>query len=310
MAIVSEFFFPSSDGQTLIHVNQWTPSERKIAGVVQIAHGVAEYGARYAPFAQYLCEHGFVVVANDHLGHGQSRIEGCPMVYLGEKDGWWHVVDDIEELRGRTAKAFPGRPYFLFGHSMGSFLSRTHLIRYPGRLDGCVLCGTGHQSPAVIAGGKLIADREIRRLGKKAFSARADDLAFGAYNRAFAPARTRFDWISASEENVDAYMADPLCGGDATLGLFRDMLDGLSYITKQANMDKMDKDLPVFFIAGDQDPVGDMGKGVRRAHDCFKKAGIRDLSIKLYHGLRHEILNEKSRRFVYQDVLSWLEERC
>ena len=281
MAITSEFFFPSSDGKTLIHVNQWTPSERRILGVVQIAHGVAE-----------------------------SLIPGGPMVYLGEKDGWWHVVDDMECLRSRVAKVFPDRPYFLFGHSMGSFLSRTHLIRYPGRLDGCILCGTGHQSPALIAGGKLIADREIRRLGKKAFSARADDLAFGAYNKAFAPTRTRFDWVSASEENVDAYIADPLCGGDTTLGLFRDMLDGLSYITRQSNMDKMDADLPVFFIAGDQDPVGDMGKGVRKAHDCFKKAGIRDLSIKLYHGLRHEILNEASRQYVYRDVLDWLEARA
>ena len=310
MAITSEFFFPSSDGKTLIHVNQWTPSERRILGVVQIAHGVAEYGARYAPFARFLCGHGFVVVANDHLGHGQSLIPGGPMVYLGEKDGWWNVVDDMECLRSRVAKVFPDRPYFLFGHSMGSFLSRTHLIRYPGRLDGCILCGTGHQSPALIAGGKLIADREIRRLGKKAFSARADDLAFGAYNKAFAPTRTRFDWVSASEENVDAYIADPLCGGDTTLGLFRDMLDGLSYITRQSNMDKMDADLPVFFIAGDQDPVGDMGKGVRKAHDCFKKAGIRDLSIKLYHGLRHEILNEASRQYVHRDVLDWLEARA
>ena len=309
MAITSEFFFPSSDGKTLIHVNQWTPSERRILGVVQIAHGVAEYGARYAPFARFLCGHGFVVVANDHLGHGQSLIPGGPMVYLGEKDGWWNVVDDMECLRSRVAKVFPDRPYFLFGHSMGSFLSRTHLIRYPGRLDGCILCGTGHQSPALIAGGKLIADREISRLGKKAFSARADDLAFGAYNKAFAPTRTRFDWVSASEENVDAYIADPPCGGDTTLGLFPDMLDGLSYITRQSNMDKMDADLPVFFIAGDQDPVGDMGKGVRKAHDCFKKAGIRDLSIKLYHGLRHEILNEATRQYVYQDVLDWLEAR-
>lgn len=309
MSITSEFYFPSSDGKTLIHVNQWTPTDRKIVGVVQIAHGVAEYGARYAPFAQYLCSHGFVVVANDHLGHGQSQIAGKPMVYFGEKDGWWHVVDDIEALRAQVAKVFPDVPYFLFGHSMGSFLSRTHLIRYPGRLDGCILCGTGHQSAAIIAGGKLIADREIRRLGKHAFSVKADNLAFGAYNKAFAPNRTPFDWISASTANVDAYIADPLCGGNTTLGLFRDMLDGLTFITKQSNINRMDKELPVFFIAGDQDPVGDMGKGVRKAHDCFKKAGIRDLNIKLYHGLRHEILNEASRQYVYRDVLDWLEAR-
>ena len=309
MAITSEYYFPSSDGKTLIHVNQWTPNDRKIIGVVQIAHGVAEYGGRYAPFARYLCAHGYVVVANDHLGHGLSVIDGAPMVYLGETDGWQHVVDDMEELRRRTARVFPGKPYFLFGHSMGSFLSRTHLIRYPGCLDGCILCGTGHQSPALIAGGKLIADREIRRLGRKAFSVKADKLAFGAYNQRFQPTRTRFDWISANEANVDAYIADPLCGGDTTLGLFRDMLDGLGVITKQANINKMDKKLPVLFIAGDQDPVGDMGKGVEKAFHCFQKARLRDVSLKLYHGLRHEILNETGRQYVYRDVLDWLEAR-
>lgn len=167
MAITSEYYFPSSDGKTLIHVNQWTPNDRKIIGVVQIAHGVAEYGGRYAPFARYLCAHGYVVVANDHLGHGLSVIDGAPMVYLGETDGWQHVVDDMEELRRRTAHVFPGKPYFLFGHSMGSFLSRTHLIRYPGCLDGCILCGTGHQSPALIAGGKMIADRGDSPPGEK-----------------------------------------------------------------------------------------------------------------------------------------------
>ena len=192
---------------------------------------------------------------------------------------------------------------------MGSFLSRTHLIRYPGVLSGCVLCGTGHQSAPVIAGGKLVADREIKRLGKKAYSATADDLAFGAYNKAFAPTRTRFDWVSANEANVDAYIADPLCGGDTSLGLFRDMLDGLACITKQSNINKMDKGLPVFFIAGDQDPVGGMGKGVQKACACFRKAGLKDVSIKLYHGLRHEILNEASKQYVYKDVLDWLTAR-
>lgn len=309
MAIVSEFFFPSSDGKTLIHVNQWTPAGRPVRGVVQIAHGVAEYAKRYEPFAKYLCDQGFVVVANDHLGHGQSLIEGAPMVYLGEEDGWQHVVDDMEELRSRTAKVFAGKPYFLFGHSMGSFLARTHLIRYPGKLDGCILCGTGYMAAPIIAGGKLIADKEIKRLGRKAYSVKADQLAFGAYNKRFAPNRTAFDWISVNEANVDAYIADPLCGGKTTLGLFRDMLGGLGFINKQANINMMDKELPVYFIAGDQDPVGDMGKGVQKACDCFKKAGIRDVSIKLYHGLRHEILNETTKQYVYRDVLDWLEAR-
>lgn len=310
MSIVSEFYFPSSDGKTLIHVHQWTPVSRGVKGVVQIAHGVAEYALRYEHFAKYLCAQGFVVVANDHLGHGKSLIEGCPMVYLGDENGWEHTVDDMEELRARTARVFPGKPYFLFGHSMGSFLSRTHLIRYPGKLDGCILCGTGHMNGLIVAGGKFVADGEIRKLGAAAYSEKADTLAFGAYNKRFAPNRTPFDWVSLNEENVDAYMADPLCGGKTTLGLFRDMMGGIGFICDQKNINRMDKELPVFFIAGDQDPVGDMGKGVERAYAAFKKAGIRDVSLKLYHGLRHEILNEKTRQYVYRDVLDWLESRC
>ncbi len=307
MSIRSEFYFTSSDGKTLIHVNQWTPLGREIRGVVQIAHGVAEYGARYEKFARFLCHNGFVVVANDHLGHGQSVVEGCPMVYFGDENGWEHVVNDMESIRERTARVFPGKPYFLFGHSMGSFLARTHLIQFPGRLSGCVLCGTGHMNAVVVAGGKLVADGEIKKLGRRAYSEKADQLAFGAYNKRFAPNRTAFDWVSLNEENVDAYINDPLCGGKTTLGLFRDMMGGLGLICSQSNIEKMDKNLPVFFIAGDQDPVGDMGKGVEKACGCFKKAGMRDVSIKLYHGLRHEILNEKTNQYVYRDVLGWLE---
>ena len=310
MSIRSEYYFTSADKKTLIHVNQWTPLGREIRGIVQIAHGVAEYGARYELFADYLCRNGFVVVANDHLGHGLSRVEGRPMVYLGDENGWDNVVEDMESIRVRTAEVFPGKPYFFFGHSMGSFLTRTYLIRHPGTLTGCVLCGTGHMKALIIAAGKMVADAEIKRLGRTAYSERIDQLAFGAYNTRFAPNRTAFDWLSVNEKNVDAYINDPLCGGRTTLGLFRDMMGGIGIITDRANMAKMDKNLPVFFIAGDKDPVGDMGKGVETAYRCFKKVGMRDVSIKLYHGLRHEILNEKTNQYVFLDVLNWLEHYC
>lgn len=309
MAVTSEYYFPSSDGKTLIHVNQWTPVSQPIRAVVQIAHGVSEYAGRYAPFAQFLCKHGFVVVANDHLGHGLSVAEGQPRLYFGPQDGWQHVVDDVATLQQRTAKVFHTVPYFIFGHSMGSFITRTFLIRYPGRVRGAVLCGTGHQSPLIIAGGRMVVDREIHRHGDAVFSETADRLAFGTYNKAFSPTRTKFDWISASSANVDAYIADPMCGEGATLGLMRDMLGGIAFLTNPKNLSNMDKNLSAFFISGDQDPVGDMGKGVTRAYQAFRKAGLQDVSMKLYHGLRHEILNEKSARFVYQDVLDWLNQR-
>ena len=305
----SEFNFPSSDGKTMIHVNKWEPEDKPVKAVVQIAHGVAEYGKRYDDFASFLCENGYVVVANDHLGHGESLIEDAPMVYFGEENGWWNVIDDVEYLREKTHLEYPDVPYFLFGHSMGSFISRSHLIRYKGRLDGCILCGTGFLAKPMIFGGKIIANMEIKRLGKKGYSKVADNLAFGAYNKKFAPNRTAFDWISLSKENVDAYIADPLCGGNTTLGLFRDMLDGLTYVNSKNNIASMDKEQPVLFIAGDQDPVGEMGKAVTKAYNAFKDAGLKDVKIKLYKGLRHEILNEKEHQKVYEDVLGWLEEK-
>ena len=307
--ITSEYYFPSAQGQALIHVNQWTPQSVPVRGVVQIAHGVAEYGRRYEPFAQFLCRQGFVVTAHDHLGHGLSRIPGAPLVYFGEKDGWKHVVDDMHTLRLQLQKVWHQVPHFLFGHSMGSFLTRTYLIRYPGNVRGAILCGTAHPSVWTIAGGKLLTAREVRRLGPTGFSERANQLAFGTYNKPFAPNRTEYDWISEDKDNVDAYIADPLCGTPATIGLMRDLMDGLDFFTDQCAINKMDRRLSVLFISGDLDPVGEMGKGVERAAHSFEKAGLKDVTLKLYHGLRHEILNEKTRRFVYQDVLSWLEAR-
>ncbi len=303
-----EYFYPSSDGRTMIHANRWTPKDCPVRGVVQIVHGVAEYAKRYDPFARYLCENGFAVVANDHLGHGRSQIKNAPWRYFGEENGWWHAVDDVEELRRRTVEEFPGVPYFLFGHSMGSFLSRSHIIRYPGRVSGCVLCGTGHPSALTIEGGKLMADHEIKKYGKAGYSAKAENLAFGSYNKKFAPNRTPSDWVSASEENVDAYLEDILCGGEVTVGLLRDILEGLGFITKSENIAKMDHSMPVLFISGAQDPVGDMGKGVEKACRMFRKTGMKDTQMKLYPGLRHEILNEETKLIVYRDVLHWLEK--
>ncbi len=308
MSVVSEGYFLSTDGKTKIHVNKWVPENRYIRGIIQIAHGVAEYGYRYQEFAEFLCKQGFVVVANDHLGHGNSVIKDKPRLYFGEENGWWNVVDDMEKLRCKTQEEYLGKPYFLFGHSMGSFLSRSYLIRYPGKLDGCILCGTGHPSGITIFGGKLVSKLETKRIGKEKFSPLADRLAFGSYNKKFAPNRTSADWVSASEENVDAYIKDPFCGGETTLGLFGDLLCGLKFITKQKNIEKMDKDQPVLFISGKNDPVGDMGKGVQKAYDCFKKAGLKDVKIKLYSGLRHEILNEQTKEEVYEDILQWLEK--
>ncbi len=307
MANRREFYFPSSDGRTSIHAVEWTPDGAPV-GVFQIAHGVAEYALRYEPFAEFLCGKGFVVAANDHIGHGLSVADGAPPLYFGEKDGWMHVVDDMHTLRDTMHAKYTELPYFLMGHSMGSFLARTYLIRYPGTVKAAIIMGTGQQSGAMVAGGKLAASVIGRRHGFDKFNATVDNLAFGAYNKPFEPKRTAFDWLSVNEENVDRYIADPLCGGGATVGLFRDMLGGIGFIGKASNLRKMDLNTPILFISGAMDPVGDLGKGVQKAYQSFLAAGVRDVDIKLYPGLRHEILNEKESDQVRADIWAWIEK--
>lgn len=301
-----EFTFPSADGKTAIHAVEWLP-EGAPRAVLQIAHGVSEYVLRYEDFAGYLTERGFAVVGNDHLGHGLSVSDGAPRLYFGPKGSWNWVVEDMESLRKLTHRHFPNLPYFLLGHSMGSFLTRTYLIRYPGTVKGAILMGTGQNPDAMLVGGKALASVLARKVGRENASDVVEKLAFGAYNKAFAPNRTGYDWLSVSEENVDAYIADPLCGGMASTGLFLELLDGMAFIKKPANLRHMNMATPVLFISGDRDPVGGMGKGVRAAYDSFRRAGVRDAELKLYPGLRHEILNEDCRAQVYDDLWEWIE---
>lgn len=301
----NEFTFLSADGKTPIHAVEWLP-EGQVRAVLQISHGVAEYILRYEPFAEYLTARGFAVVGHDHLGHGQSVAEGSARLYFGPKGSWNWVVDDIDRRRNLAKEKFPQVPYFLLGHSMGSFLARTYLIRYPGAVDAVVIMGTGQMPPAVIAGGMAVAAEEARRVGEDQVSPLVDKLSFDAYNKRFAPNRTGFDWLSLNQDNVDRYIADPLCGGNASTGLFREMLGGLSFIAKPRNLKRMNLNIPVLFISGEMDPVGDCGKGVQRAYESFRKAGVRDVSLKLYPELRHEILNETCRETVYDDIYQWL----
>ena len=304
----NEFTFPSADGKTAVHAVEWLP-EGQPKAVLQISHGVAEYILRYEPFAEYLTVRGFAVAGHDHLGHGSSVAPGGARLYFGPKGSWHWVVDDIYTRRDLLGKRFPGIPLFLLGHSMGSFLARTYLIRYPGTLDGAILMGTGQMSSALIAGGRAVSALERRKVGADHASPTVDKLAFGSYNKVFAPNRTDFDWLSLDPENIDRYIEDPLCGGNVSVGLFREMLSGLRFIAKPDNLKKMNANTPILFISGAMDPVGNCGKGVQRAYRSFQKAGARDVSIRLYPELRHEILNEACREDVYRDLYQWLSEK-
>lgn len=308
MLNIRDFSFSSSDGTTTLHARLWEDDATTPRGVVQLSHGIAEYVGRYDRFARFLAAHGFIVAGHDHLGHGQSLAEDGTSIYFADHNGWQCAVDDIACLQNQLAQKYPHIPHFILGHSMGSFLTRTFLIRYPGRVDGAVIMGTGWQNPAVIQVGLLVAGIEAKRHGRRSTSELVNNLAFGGYNKAFAPNRTAFDWLSADTDNVDRYMADDLCGQDATVGLFQDMLGGIRFNQQKANLQRMDKNTPILFVSGDKDPVGGMGKGVQKSRDAFAAAGVKDVTLILYPGLRHEILNETSQQpVVDNDILLWLK---
>ena len=308
MANLREFTYPSSDGIHQVHAAEWTPENGGPRAVVQLVHGISEYILRYDGFARFLADHGFVVVGNDHLGHGGTATGPEEYGFLAEKDGWAHITDDVRLLRVLTGERYSGLPYFLMGHSMGSFVARTYLIRWPGTLDGCILSGTGQESAATVSFGKAVLAMFGAIRGYRVPCKFFNDLSIGMYNRKFAPNRTGADWISRDNNVVDAYVADPLCSFLPTAGMSRDMMEGLQFIADQNNLARMDPDLPVYFFSGDRDPVGSMGEGVRKVYGFFQDAGVRDVTMKLYPGGRHEMLNETNRDQVYQDVLAWLED--
>ena len=306
MAQLREFSYPSSDGVHTIHAQEWVP-QVPLRGVVQIVHGVAEHMGRYEEAAFFLAEHGYLVCGEDHLGHGKTAQPG-EEGFFGETDGWALVTRDVAALRKLQGEKYPALPYFLLGHSMGSFLARTYLIDYPGTLTGAILSGTGQESAPLVALGKLLAALECRRLGPRGISPLVDKLSLGAYNRKFAPNRTGADWISRDEAQVDRYLADPYCRYQSTVSMFEAMMGGLQYIAKKENLSRMDPSTPVYFLSGDQDPVGSMGKGVKKVAAMFRGAGCRDVTVRLYPGGRHEMFHELNAQEVFDDLLSWLEE--
>ena len=308
MPSFQDFYFQSSTGRTSIHALKCVP-DGKPRAVVQIAHGIAEHIDRYRPFMEFLADNGFVAAGNDHLGHGKSIRVPEEQGFFAEKDGWWRVVDDMDKLHDIMSKEYPELPYVLFGHSMGSFLTRTYLIKHPDKYDGVILSGTGHQSPALVLGGNAAASVMAKLNGAMGDGTKLDSLAFGSYLSKIENPRTMFDWLSRDAEQVDKYIADPLCGFVGKIGLYRDMMQGIKFITDKKNIAQMNKEKPVYFMSGDGDPVGDYGKGVERAYKAFCDAGLHDVFMRLYPGGRHEMLNETNKEQVYQDILSWLNEK-
>lgn len=242
------------------------------------------------------------------MGHGQSINGGGIRGYF--HGGWFTAIADTMELMRMTREDNPGVPYILFGHSMGSFMARTILCKYPDcGIQGAIICGTGWQPAFALPALIKVVEGICKKGDETQPNEKLQSLVFGSYNQKVEHPRTGYDWLTRDARIVDAYIAHPLCGFTASAGLLRDMMKGIYFIEQDVNLAAMRKDQPVFFIAGGDDPVGPYGKGVQKCADVFKKSGMTDVSVHIYPLCRHEILNEINREEVYEDILQWVESK-
>lgn len=305
--MMKDIYFPSHDKKTRIHACIWQPAG-EIKGVVQIIHGMAEYAARYAPFAEFLAANGYLVCADDHLGHGQSVADGELLGYFNEERDVNIILDDIRSLQLAVKKQTEGKPYFIMGHSMGSFFCRRYISLYGQDFDGAIIMGTGFMGALTLNAAMFMTSLNALFFGWKHRSKFITKLAFGSYNKKFAPARTPNDWLSVNAENVDRYESDPLCGFTFTDNAYMGLFTIIKLACSHKVIDAVPKNLPVYFVAGKDDPVGNYGKGVEKAYKKFVDAGVKDVKITLYDG-RHEILNDDCADKVRSDILEFLSAK-
>lgn len=303
-----EFFFESRDGASRIHAVRYTP-DGEVKGVLQIIHGMAEYIERYEDFAEYMTSRGFVVTGDDHLGHGKTVPEGGIYGYFCEQDPATVVVRDVHRLKKMTQEAYPGVPYIIMGHSMGSFICRNYIYKYGKGVDAAIIMGTGMQPKGLIAVSRFVAGAQKLFCGSKHVSKFINNLAFGGYNKKINNVQNGFEWLSANDENVQKYMDDKLCGFVFTVNGFQTLFELIWRLHDKKNMALVPSTLPILMVSGEDDPVGDYGKGVHMAKKSLEAAGVEDISLKLYPGMRHEILNEKECDVVKEDIYNWILEK-
>lgn len=301
-----EFKLPSRDGIHKLHVVFWKP-EQEVRGVVQISHGMIEMIERYDAFAHYLNDNGFAVIGNDHLGHGLTAGRDEDLGYFCRKNMSATVVSDLHRVTRYAKKHYSDVPYFLLGHSMGSFMARRYIMTYGNELTGAILVGTGKQSTLTLVAGKALSEFIRFTRGDRYHSKLIERLAFHNYLSHIKNPRTESDWITRDEKAVDLYCANKYCNFKFTINGYRTLFEVLTFIQKDYNIENIPCELPLLFLAGGMDPVGNYGKSVNEICCEYKKKGINDVSMKLYPDDRHEILNELDKEQVYSDILRWLE---
>ncbi|MVP00292.1 alpha/beta hydrolase [Paenibacillus lutrae] len=302
----SHFHLDTGAGSS-VFVHLWEPEADTLPqGIVQIAHGMAEHAGRYSRFAEQLTAGGYIVYANDHRGHGRTALTEDDLGYPG-RDGFNAMTSDIITLAMQARTNHPGLPLFLFAHSMGSFLAQKVLYRAPELYRGVILCGTNGPHGSILKAGSALANLIILRKGERFRGKLLTHLALGSFNIPFRPNRTEFDWLSSDDKEVDKFIEDPLCGYVCTTNFFKEFFSHLGQIHLNKHLKLIPKDLPIYLIAGDKDPVGGQGKGVLALQSIYGKLGLRHVECKLYANKRHELLNEVNRDEVASDIMVWLE---
>ncbi len=307
--LTKEYSFPSVSGLCDIYAQSAAPIDYgSIKGVVQISHGMAEYSNRYSKFALELCKAGYAVFISDHVGHGASITDKDMLGFFGEENGEETFIDDLKTLTDMAKAEYPDLPFFMLGHGMGSLIARKYTAKYGYLLDGVIYSGTSGENPA-LGVGLLLANAMIKQNGPMHRSELLDTIAFGAYNRK-TKKRTERDWSTRDESEVDKIIADELCGYTYTVSGMKVLFTTLKQVTTRRWYNTIPLSMPIFLVSGSMDPVGDYSKGVKETYRMLKKTGHRNVSMKIYEGARHEILNEINRDEVYADIIEWLDEKA
>ncbi len=304
----TELSLLSSDGKTQLALYRYTPSNVPVRAAVQIVHGMTEYFYRYTEVVDVLCEQGYEVWGDDHLGHGNTVKDPKDFGYFADKDGDARLSEDEHLITGAIRAAHPDLPIFIMGHSMGSFIARDVTAKWGNEYAGAVYVGTaGPGNPT--GAGIFVADLIGLFRGKHHRSKLIKQIGFNGYLKTYEKGCSPAAWITTCEDRLAAYEGDPYCDYIFTVRAYRDMFKLLGRVSAKDWAGKIPQDLPVLLLAGDDDPVGQWGKGVEIVRDRLKNAGVKDVTCNLYEKDRHEVLNEKDCDVVRADLVKWLNDR-
>lgn len=307
-----EYSFDSADGISKIHGRKWIPQGEPIA-VIQLVHGMVEYIERYDEFACFLADQGFLVVGHDHIGHGHSVSDDSQLGVMRGKHPSDFMVEDILTNYKLTVAETKDLPYFILGHSMGSYMLRKALAVKAGefsRLSGAIIVGTGQESAITCRFGLAVIGLVSTFRGKNYRSKLIREMTYSTPYKQFDCYGKDYSrsWLSKNIQNIEKYYQDKYCTYTFTANAYKGLVETTLYDSSLDCLSKTKKDIPYLIASGGQDPVGNLGKGPEMVATAYRRAGIKDVTLQIYKGDRHEILNEVDREQVYQDILKWMKD--